>query len=281
MEPVVLLLLALALLAYLDGRRVRCGVLIGCAASLKLAPLLLVLLLLRRRWWRAGAASLGAVLATTAAGVLALGTGPLVEYVTKVMPALARQNGWLYNQSLSGALNRAAGHAVLTVQPPIPALAVSAVLLSVAVVAATLWLARPEHVTRSRRGIEFSCMVMAMLLAGTITWYLHYVLLLIPLLAVAGWLAIVRPPLPRLLVGALCACLLAVAVAGPFLADARFVNLLLAQRGTTWWWPLLQLSSLPVLSVALLFIATAATLRKTESTADRTAVLSPRRVSAL
>src|SRR5438445_359849 len=39
MEPVVLLLVALALREWMRGREVRCGALIGVAAALKLGPL--------------------------------------------------------------------------------------------------------------------------------------------------------------------------------------------------------------------------------------------------
>ena len=56
MNPLIFLLLALALHAWVHEQQTRFGVLIGIAASIKLAPILLIVLIVRRRWWRAAAA---------------------------------------------------------------------------------------------------------------------------------------------------------------------------------------------------------------------------------
>ena len=55
-NPVILLLLVFAYWAYSRDRDLVCGVCIGFAAGIKLAPIVLVLLLLRRHWWRGAAA---------------------------------------------------------------------------------------------------------------------------------------------------------------------------------------------------------------------------------
>ncbi|MEA2671740.1 MAG: alpha,2-mannosyltransferase, partial [Chloroflexota bacterium] len=51
-NPLILLLLALAMRSWVRGEQGRCGTLLGIAAAVKLAPLVLVVMLLRRRWWR-------------------------------------------------------------------------------------------------------------------------------------------------------------------------------------------------------------------------------------
>src|SRR4029077_19954342 len=164
MEPLVLLVLALAFVSYVRGHRVTCGVLIGVAASLKLAPLLLVILLLRRRWWHAAAATGATVAVSVASGVIALGASPLIEYVTRVMPAFARQDGWIYNQSVNGVLNRLADHSVLTVGTTLMPIAMLSLVFAAIVVAVAAGITRPGQRSSSMRGVEFACAVMAMLL---------------------------------------------------------------------------------------------------------------------
>ena len=260
MEPVVLLALVLALVAYLRGRQLTCGVLIGLAASLKLAPLVLIVLLVRRRWWRGALASVATVAATVGVGALALGTGPLVEYATRVVPAFAREDGWLYNQSLGGVVNRLADHSVLTIEPSILPLAAIGVALGACVFAITAALTSCQERSSAARAMEYACGVVGMLLIGSITWYLHFVLLLIPFFCAAGYLAAGEARRPRALVVALAACLVTTGVAGAFLTDAPFVNTLVAQHGSWTWWPLLQVTSLPALGVAGLFLVAAADL---------------------
>jgi uncharacterized membrane protein YGL010W len=254
MEPLIFLILVLALVAYTRGRRLTCGALIGVAASLKLAPLVLIVLLLRRRWWRAAIVSACTVAASTVIGVLALGTAPLVEYATHVMPAFARQDGWIYNQSLNGVVDRLADHSVLGIEPGLLLIGVATAALGLVVLGLSTLLTSAGERSRTTRGMEFSCGVMAMLLAGSITWYLHYVLLLIPLFAIVGYLAAGEARRPRSLAIAVAACLLCTGVAGALLSDAPFVNVLLAKHGSALWWPLLQLTSLPAISLLALFV---------------------------
>jgi alpha-1,2-mannosyltransferase len=276
MEPVVFLLLVGALVTWMRGRRLTCGVLIGLAASLKLAPLVLIVLLLRRRWWGAALATVATAAGTTIVGVLALGAGPIAEYITRVLPALARQDGWVYNQSLGGVVNRVADHAVLTIQPEVLLIAACSTALGIAVLAVAALLTRPGERSGPVRGMEFACGLLAMLLAGSITWYLHYVLLLIPLFVVAGYLAAGVARQPSRLGGTAFACLLITGIGGAFLADASFVNVLLSKQGSLLWWPFLQLTSLPALSVLALFAACAVSFR-----GPRRLALGARRSSAV
>src|SRR4029077_11686573 len=101
----------------------------------------------------------------------------------------AREDGWLYNQSLSGVVNRLADHSVLTIEPSILAVAAIGVALGGCVVAITAALTAVKERSSPARALEYACGVVAMLLVGSITWYLHFVLLLIPFFCAAGYLA--------------------------------------------------------------------------------------------
>jgi hypothetical protein len=267
MNPLVFLLLALGLRGWMNGREVECGVCLGFAAGIKLAPAVLVLLLLPRRWWRGAGAALATAAATMLAGLVVVGWQAMSTWVTDVLPVLARGNGWLYNQSWNGVVNRAADHGVLTVEPALPALRVVSVLLSMAGVAAAVWVVRPGRAAAARRGAEFGAGVIAMLLAGTITWYAHYVAVLIPLLAgVALWLGL--PPSRRRLLGAatLVAALSFAALAPLLIAWSDMAGIVRASHGSGWWL-LLQVCSVPALSAAMLLAALVITLRRSEALA--------------
>ncbi|MBV8301396.1 MAG: DUF2029 domain-containing protein, partial [Candidatus Dormibacteraeota bacterium] len=90
MNPFIFLLLALALRSWVRGEEGRCGVFIGVAAAIKLAPLVLLLLFLRRRWWRGAAAAAGTFAVLAGIGVAAFGVHTSIEYVQSVLPVLGR-----------------------------------------------------------------------------------------------------------------------------------------------------------------------------------------------
>jgi alpha-1,2-mannosyltransferase len=102
MNPVIFLLLACALHAWLHGHQTRFGIVIGIAASIKLAPIVLVVLIVRRRWWRAGAACALTVAAGLALGVAAFGGATLHEYVTRVLP-VPRTDGCTTSRSAASS----------------------------------------------------------------------------------------------------------------------------------------------------------------------------------
>ena len=260
MNPVVFLLLALALRSWVRGEETRCGALIGLAAAIKLAPVVLLLLLLRRRWWK-GTAAAGAVLAVGfGGGVLVYGLHTTVEYVQSVLPVLSRDDGWLYNQSWAGAVNRLAGHSVLAFEPSLLVTRIVAVALSAVSLAAAAWTVRPGREEPERRGAQFGAGVIAMLLAGTITWYAHDIHLLIPLAAGAALVAR-RREFRRPLVITVVLAALTTAVLAPLLISAASMPSIVAVSQTGWWWPLLQLTSAPTFAAAALLAALVVALR--------------------
>jgi alpha-1,2-mannosyltransferase len=267
MNPVVFLLLALALQAWLHGHQTRFGVLIGIAASIKLAPIVLIILVVRRRWWRAAAACAVTVAVALAIGVAAFGTATLHEYITRVLPVLSAQDGWLYNQSVSGAVSRVFGHAVLFPQPS--SLLISLVTYGVlAVMLVLLFLAiAPTAQNRQISGAEFAAATLLMLLASTITWYAHYVTAIIVVFAIVGLMAAGREWRSRALVVWTATFVIAIAVIAPIMiASVTSASQLPALSHTVWWWPVMQLSSLPTICAAGMFVTLALRLRQHRAT---------------
>jgi alpha-1,2-mannosyltransferase len=262
MNPVIFLLVALALHAWLSGHQTRFGVLVGIAASIKLAPILLIVLIIRRGWWRAGAACVVTVAVGLAAGVATIGTAALHEYVTRVLPVLSAQDGWLYNQSISGAVSRLFGHAVLV--PQAGSMAISLVTYGVlAAMLGVLVLAiRPDTGNRHVGGAEFAAAVLLMLLASTITWYAHYVTAIISVFAVLGVMAVDRTWRSRALVTSTAGFAVALSVVAPLLIGSVTPTQLVALSHTPWWWLITQVASLPTIFAVALFVALTLRLRQ-------------------
>jgi Glycosyltransferase family 87 len=260
MNPEIFLLLALAFRSWVRGDEALCGVLVGIAAAIKLAPLVLVLLLLRRRWWQGAAVALGVFVLAAGAGVLAFGIHTAVEYVQSVLPVLGRDDGWLYNQSWDGVVSRLADHSVLQFQPQVTAIRVVVLVLSAASVLAAAWSVRPAHGDREARAGQFGAGVVAMLLAGTITWYAHDVHLLIAF-AAAAVLVARRAAGHALLMWSLLVTLLLYGVMAPLLIASASMTEIAAIARTAWWYPLLIVTSLPALSSCVFLVALARSSR--------------------
>ncbi|HEX4755786.1 MAG TPA: glycosyltransferase family 87 protein [Candidatus Dormibacteraeota bacterium] len=253
MNLIIFLLLAVALSDYLSGHRTRCGIVLGVAASIKLAPIVLLVVLARRGWWRAAAAGVATAAASAVLAVAALGWSVTHQYITSVFPFLNRDNGWIYNQTWNGVVSRLDLHSVLANEVPSLWVHALATALSVATVA-VLWLAvRKTHRTRAERGAEFACGIIAMLLVGSIAWYPVYVHLLIALAASAG-LAYERGLHRRALTVWTVAALVGIGGVGAAVIAAISIDSIVSiSRGPLWWF-FLQACSLPALLAAgLLF----------------------------
>ncbi|MGA7988305.1 MAG: glycosyltransferase family 87 protein [Candidatus Dormiibacterota bacterium] len=263
MNPVIFLLLALALRSWLHGQQTRFGILIGVAASIKLAPIILVVLMVRRGWWQAAIACAATVTAGLVAGIAVLGFSTLHEYVTGVLPVLSAQDGWLYNQSVSGVLNRLAGHAVLTPQPA--SLVITLVTYAVlALMLAMLFLAvSPGMRSVRQRGAEFAAATLLMLLAGTVTWYPHYVSAIIAVFAAMAILATQPAHRSRALLWSTVVFVASTALLAPVLiANVTSWTQLASLSHSPFWWLLTQIASLPALGAAAMFVAFTVTLRR-------------------
>ena len=243
MNAVVLLSLAVAFWAWVRGHEVTCGLALGFGGVAKLAPAALLLLLLTRRWWRGAAAGAGVGALALVTGGLTLGVQRSVEWITQVLPALQRADGWYFNQSLGGLISRVADHSVWHVQPTLPWLQAVVTAASAACLLAAAAAVRAGDADDDRRALEISAGIIAMVLAGSVAWWDDYSSLLIPLLVIAGLAA--RRSTGRTVIVAGGVLFLIVGVAAPAFLGLGGTGWLPGTFGTAWWWPALQLDSLP------------------------------------
>jgi hypothetical protein len=260
MNEVVLLSLAVAFWAWIRGDEITCGLALGFGGVAKLAPAALLLLLLARRWWRGAAAGAAVGALALLAGGLTIGVRRSIEWITQVLPALQRADGWYFNQSLGGLISRLVDHSVGHVQPTLPWLQAVVTGISAACLLAAAAVVRRGNAGADRRALEFSAGVVAMVLAGSVAWWDDYSSLLIPLLVIAGLAA--RGVVGRPVVVAGSALLLVVGAAAPAFLGLGGTGWLPGTFGTTWWWPALQLDSLPAWSAVALLVVLLVTLAR-------------------
>ncbi len=276
MNTLIFLLVAIALSDYLAGRRTRCGMVLGFAAGIKLAPIVLLVVLARRGWWRGVAAGLGAAALTVALGIAALGWSVTHEFLARVLPSLSRDNGWIYNQTWNGVVNRLAVHSVLSPGQPLGWSRLVTIAVSLVTVAAVLLAVGRDRRTRAERGVEFACGVVAMLVIGTMNWYSVYVNLLIPIAAVFA-LAYERRRQGRVLAGwALAALVVVGGVSAAAIAAMTMQGIVSLSQGALWWL-FLQACSLPTLLTAGLLIVMMRELRSGRRPAASIRVAAPAR----
>jgi hypothetical protein len=270
-NPLLFLLLAGAYWAYVRDRQVTAGVLLGLVAGIKIAPVVFLILLIRRGWWRATAAMLVTGVGSLAVGAAALGIQVNLTFFTKVLPDLNRATGWIYDQSLGGAVSRLANQSVLRVQPTSAPIQIANVVAALLVLWLAGWATRPGPMTPQERGAEYGLGIMAMLLAGGIAWYPHFMHLLIPLFAVLGLVATRGWRAERAVAVAAAVALLVFGVVAPLTISNLSMPGLVALSRTPAWWPVLQLFSLPCASAVWLAVALARRLRGGTEPAGSTA----------
>jgi alpha-1,2-mannosyltransferase len=253
-SAIVFLFLALALRSWMRERQWSLGVFIAIAACIKVAPVILVVLLVRRRMWKACAALAATLAAGVVGGVLTLGFQTTREYVTHVLPVLTWQNGWIYNQSAAGAVNRLLGHSVLAFGQSSVVVSAFTIVVAVGAVAIAALLARPSERSREVRGAQFALGILAMLLAGSVTWFWHLSALLIVLAAVVGLIASGRVRRPCRLIITAGAVVLTTGVIAPIFIASTSMASLTALSHSWLWWPAIQLVSTPVVAIAALFV---------------------------
>jgi alpha-1,2-mannosyltransferase len=263
-NPLIFLLLVVAYQAYTHDREIVCGVCLGLAAGIKVAPIVLVLLLLRRHLWGGVIAAMVTGALTALIGFVVLGAGATHTFLTLVFPTLDRAVGWIYNQSLTGAVSRLGDQSVLTVQPPAQAITLVSLAAAAAVLGLATWMTRPGTRTSAERGAEFGMGVTAMLLAGSLAWFPHFTHLLIPIFAAAGLVASRGWRASRELVAAAAATLFVFAVLAPAVIAQLDINAITALSHSAMWWPVLQLCSLPALTAVWLLVALARSLHASD-----------------
>jgi alpha-1,2-mannosyltransferase len=261
-NPMIFVLLAVAYWAYVRDHRLTAGTVLGLAAAIKIAPVIFLVLLLRRRWWQATWAMVATGAVTLVLSGITPGIAASVRFLSHVLPALDRATGWIYDQSLSGAISRLADQSVLHVQPTSVIVQAGSVVAALLAVALAAWATRPAGRTAEERGLEFGLGITAMLLAGGIAWYPHFMHLLIPLLAVLGLVAARGWRAERSLALAGVAALIVFGLVAPLTISDISITGIGALSRTPAWWPVLQLFSLPCASALWLAVALARRLRR-------------------
>jgi hypothetical protein len=107
-----------------------------------------------------------------------------------------------------------------------------------------------------------------MVLAGSVAWWDDYSSLLIPLLVVAGLAARGRAGRPVMVTAG--TLFLAAGVAYPALLGLGGSGWLPSTYGSAWWWPALQLDSLPAFAAAALLGALLVALGRRRGTTSPT-----------
>lgn len=265
MNAVVFLFVALGLRSWRRGDELACGIALGLGGVAKVAPAVLLLLLLRRRWWRGFAAGAGVLALSLAASGVVVGFNEVREWFTGVLPVLSRADGWLFNQSAGALLSRLADHNVWRVDAPSGALQATSLLISALLLGAAVWNVRSGEASPDRRALEFAGAVVAMMLAGAITWYSSYCVLAIPLLIVAG-LAL-RGHVSRAVIACASLGFAAVGIAVPAFLAVRGLNWVTSTYGSRAWWLALQVDSVPAYAALLFAVALLVSLgrRRSES----------------
>jgi hypothetical protein len=178
-----------------------------------------------------------------------------------VMPALTRETGWIYNQSLGGLLSRATDTRVLSVGGGSALLHTLVLAGALALLGVAAWAVRPGVRQPAERGAEFGLGVTAMLLAGSIAWFPHFTHILIPLAAGAGLVASRGRRVERRLLLALLGVVAVFGLVAPVVLSGIDMQTLQSAHAGALWWPFLQLFSLPAAAVLALLATQARSLR--------------------
>jgi len=201
-------------------------------------------------------------LASVGVAAAVIGVNGVRTFFDTVLPALTRETGWIYNQSLGGLLSRAGDHSVLSVGAGSTALHVAVLAGAVALLGLAAWVVRPGQRDDAERGAEFGLAVTAMLLAGSIAWYPHFTHALIPMAAAAGLVAHRGWRVERRVGQAAIALLLLLGLVAPLVLASIDMQTIESLHRSGAWWPALQLFSLPALAALALVAALVASLRR-------------------
>jgi hypothetical protein len=252
MNAVVLLTLAIALRAWIRGDEITCGIALGLGGIAKVAPLALLLLLLRRRWWRGFLAGTATAVASLLASGLFLGFNRVTEWFTGVLPFLGRIDGWYLNEGLGGLISRIFDHNVVRLDPALPALQATVTLLSAACVLAAAWLVRGGEASAERRSLEFGTAILAMVLAGAVTWWSDYGSLALTVLVLLGLAAKGFVSRRVLVAGTVFAVVAGVGASVFFGYFGQ--GWIPSTYDTPWWIPALQIDSIPGYTAVILLV---------------------------
>ncbi len=195
----LLLLLTAAWAADRARNPLTAGALVGAAAAIKLFPAFMILYFLMGHRWRAAAASFCVLALISGLTILVLGTETYRDFALDVLPQTSRWRSDWHNLSLAGLWCKL--FEPWRALPPVtvlplaerPNLALAGVVLTGLSLTAVLSLMLPRLFARGDADLAYALTMLAMLLAGPITWDHTLLLLALPLallwrrLSPGGW----------------------------------------------------------------------------------------------
>lgn len=180
MNGLLVFLIAGAMIATVQRRDALAGAVIVLAAAVKISPIALLIFFIAQRRYRAvlGAAVAGVVI--VAVTLFAVGPTIVLRFITEIMPAVGRGSAALPNQSLLGAIYRfsapASSWSAATAVADYPAARLIWLIAAAGILIVTgVWVARARLTTRAHVAVALSGLLVAGLLAGSLTWD-HYLL---------------------------------------------------------------------------------------------------------
>jgi glycosyl transferase family 87 len=178
MDGIVILGLMLALSATLKRKDGQAGAWIAAAAAFKGTPIVLLGFFVARARWIALAGALLAGLVAMCATALVAGWGTLIEFATRILPAISKGSALYTNQSLLGAMFRfvtpASAVTSLDAVGDYPALRAVWLGLALTMISASVAVVRSAQLdTPSLTVVALGVFVVVGVLAGSISWD-HY-----------------------------------------------------------------------------------------------------------
>jgi alpha-1,2-mannosyltransferase len=190
MDGIIIFALMLAFLAAIKGQDVRAGAWIAVAAAIKVTPIVLLGFFVARRRWMALAGTLLTGVLATFATVFVTGRGMLVEFATRILPAVTKGSALFTNQSLLGATYRfvTPPSAVTSLDPvgDYPAVRVVWVCSALSMFSVSVVIVRSARLdTPSLIVLALGVFVVVGVLAGSISWDHYSAWTVLPIIALA------------------------------------------------------------------------------------------------
>jgi hypothetical protein len=184
-DSVILFLIAVSLWAYKSGRNIIVGLCLALAAMIKLSPALLIVYFLWKREFSILVSALVTALLVGTISWMAAGHEAVLFFGTNILPALLKGSAFFQNQSLNGFFSRLfvdpALYYSLQEFPSIPQARILSALASLALVVMGAFVTRKRISRNSLRfDLEFSLIIVAMLLVSSISWEHYFTWLLLP-----------------------------------------------------------------------------------------------------
>jgi hypothetical protein len=191
MDAVIIFFLMLAFLAALKGRDGVAGAWIAAAAAIKVTPLVVLGFFVARRRWVALVGTLLAGAVVTFAIAVVVGRSVLIDFASRVLPAVSKGSALYTNQSLLGSMYRfVTPPSAVTSLDPVggdhPGLRALWVCSALLLFSASVVIVRSARLdTPSLTVVALGVFVVVGILAGAISWNHYSAWTVLPITALA------------------------------------------------------------------------------------------------